>query len=86
MGLTALTVIDAYFAIDQATAVFAKESGKDRASDIPSWAKGKRPLPGESAQEFADRLLSEKYGAGNYNKGPGSEFSKVKKWGDRGCR
>jgi hypothetical protein len=28
-------------------------------------------------------LLDEKYGAGKYPTGPGSEFSKLKKWGDR---
>eukprot|EP01042_Synura_sphagnicola_P012727 gene12727-16177_t len=26
----------------------AKKSGKEKASDIPSWAAGERPLPGES--------------------------------------
>ena len=31
----------------------------------------------------AKRLLNDKYGAGNYPTGPGSEFNKIKKWGDR---
>lgn len=58
-------------------------SGKDGAKDIPSWAERERPLLTENGREFAERLLDEKYGRGNYPTGPGSEFSKVKKWGDR---
>jgi hypothetical protein len=58
-------------------------SGKESASDIPSWAQGERPLTDEDGKEFAKRLLDDKYGPGNYPKGPGSEFSKIKKWGDR---
>lgn len=58
-------------------------SGKEAADDIPSWASGKRPLVSESGREFAKRLLDDKYGAGNYPTGPGSEFNKIKKWGDR---
>ena len=58
-------------------------SGKDAASDVPSWAEGEKPLQGENGREFARRLLDDKYGAGNYPTGSGSEFSKLKKWGDR---
>jgi hypothetical protein len=58
-------------------------SGKQAADDIPSWAEGERPLIGESGKDFARRLLDDKYGAGNYPTGPGSEFNKIKKWGDR---
>ena len=28
--------------------------------------------------------MDEKYGKDNYEKGPNSEFNKLKKWGDRG--
>ncbi len=59
-------------------------SGKEAARDAPSWAKGQRPYTGESGKKFAERLLDEKYGPGNYPRGPGSEFNKVQKWGDRG--
>jgi hypothetical protein len=59
----------------------AKEAAKEK--DVPSWAKGQRPLTTENGRQFAARLLDEKYGKGNYPTGPGSEFSKVKKWGDR---
>jgi hypothetical protein len=37
----------------------------------------------ENGRQFAERLLDDKYGKGNYPIGPGSEFSKIKKWGDR---
>jgi len=61
----------------------SKKSGKERATDIPSWAQGQKPLANESGNNFAKRLLDEKYGTDNYPKGPGSEFSKLKKYGDR---
>lgn len=60
-------------------------SGKEAAKDVPSWAKGNRPRVGESGKDFAKRLLDEKYGP-DYPKGPGSEFNKVQKWGDRAFR
>jgi RHS repeat-associated protein len=58
-------------------------SGKEGSSDVPSWAEGKKPSAGESGKDFAKRLMDEKYGAGSYDKGPGSEFNKLKKYGDR---
>jgi len=59
------------------------ENEKQAAKDVPSWAKGKRPYKGESGKDFAKRLMDEKYGKGNYEKYPGGEFNKIKKWGDR---
>ncbi|WP_437724312.1 DNRLRE domain-containing protein [Sorangium sp. So ce861] len=61
----------------------ARVSGKEGAKDVPGWAKGNRPYQDESGKEFAERLLNEKYGPGNYDKGPGSEFNQIRKWGDR---
>ena len=59
-------------------------SGKEGAKKPPDWAKGNRPQKGESGKNFARRLMDEKYGKGNWNEtGPGSEFNKIKKWGDR---
>src|SRR5215472_4247591 len=49
-------------------------SGKDAADDVPSWAQGERPLTTESGRDFAQRLLDDKYGPGNYPTGPGSEL------------
>ena len=48
-----------------------------------TWAKGEKPLAGENGNDFAKRLLDEKYGKGNWNKGPRSEHNKLRKYGDR---
>jgi len=60
-------------------------SGKDKSSDTPSWVKqeGSRPKIGETPSDFADRVMDAKYGKGNYGKGPGSEHSKIQKYGGR---
>ncbi|MBS0219681.1 MAG: RHS repeat-associated core domain-containing protein [Proteobacteria bacterium] len=72
--------------IEDTISLMGKESDKERSTDIPSWAKGKKPKPGQSGKEFADELLRGKYGEGKYPTGPGSEHSKIKKWADRGCK
>ena len=59
------------------------QSAKEAAKDIPSWAAGKRPFVGESGSAFAKRLMDEKYPGVNYPTGPGSEYNKIKKYGDR---
>ena len=61
----------------------SKKSKKEKSTDTPSWAKGERPRQGESGKDFAKRLMDQRHGPGNYNTGPGSEFSKLKKFGDR---
>jgi RHS repeat-associated protein len=61
----------------------SRQSGKEKASDIPSWVKGKQKLPGESGKDAAKRLLDEKYGAGMYKTGPRSEYNKIQKHFDR---
>ena len=58
-------------------------SGKDRATDIPSWAKGKKPYTWENGKTYAQRLMDEKYGKGNW-KTSSKEYSELKKHGDRG--
>ena len=58
-------------------------SGKEKATDVPSWAKGNKPYVDESGKDFAKRLCDERYGPGNYETGPTSDFNKIKKWGDR---
>jgi len=59
----------------------SKSSGKARATDIPSWAAGEKPLGSESGKVFAKRLMDEKYGVGNWKNS--GEFSQLKKYGDR---
>ena len=63
--------------------LLSRGSDKDRSTDIPSWAEGEKPLAGESGRKFADRLMDQRYGKGNYKKGPGTEHNKLKKYGDR---
>lgn len=60
------------------------KTGKEAANDVPDWARGNRPYVDENGNDFATRLMDEKYGKGNYRKGPDSEYNKIKKWGDRG--
>ena len=66
--------------------IWAKQSGKsqkERATEIPSWAKGEKPEEGESGKDFAKRVCDERFGPGNYKTGPGSDYNKLKKYGDR---
>ena len=66
--------------------VIPRLSGKDASSDIPTWCEGQRPQIRETGKDFAKRLSDDRYGPGNYDTGPASEFSKIKKWGDRNFR
>ncbi|WP_369791803.1 hemagglutinin repeat-containing protein [Selenomonas sp. CM52] len=63
---------------------FTRKSEKEKSTERPSWAKGLRPNPGESGKDFAKRIMDELFGKGNYEKGPGSDFNQLRKWGDRG--
>ncbi|NUF49913.1 RHS repeat domain-containing protein [Gilliamella sp. ESL0250] len=60
-----------------------KVSGKEGAKDVPDWAKEYRPYVGENGKKFAKRIMNKKYGKGNYDTTTNTEFSKIKKWGDR---
>nr|WP_253203981.1 RHS repeat-associated core domain-containing protein [Methylosinus sp. KRF6] len=61
-------------------------SGKEGATDVPSWCRGQRPRIGESGSDFAKRLMDDEYGPGNWEKGTGYEYNKIQKWGDRSFR
>lgn len=65
-------------------------SAKEKATDVPSWARMDpegRPYVGESGRTFATRLMDKRYGKGNWSgTGPGSDFSLLKKFGDRAFR
>lgn len=39
-------------------------SRKARPSNVPSWAEGQAPRPGENGRQFATRLMDAKYGPG----------------------
>jgi uncharacterized protein YdaU (DUF1376 family) len=58
-------------------------SGKEAADDVPEFARSQAPRVGESGKDFAKRLMDAREGPGNYPTGPGSEFNKIKKFGDR---
>lgn len=51
--------------------------------------KGKKPSPGQSSKEFAEETLDAHYGGrenwdnGPKDRGQGSEYSVLKKYGDR---
>ena len=62
------------------------KSGKEAANDVPSWARGERPYVDENGNDFAKRLMDNKYGKGNYKTGPGTEYNSLRKWGDRGFK
>ena len=60
--------------------------GKAGATDKPSWVRDV-PNAGESGREFARRVMDERYGEGGWSgTGPGSEYSRIKKWADRHFR
>lgn len=61
-----------------------RQSGKEGAKDIPSWAraKGGQPKPEENGRAFAKRMMDDQYGPGNW-KDTGSEYQQLKKFGDR---
>lgn len=63
-----------------------RTGGREGATNIPSWAKGTAPREGESGKDYAKRLMDEKYGEGNYDTGPRSEYNRLKKYGDRHFR
>lgn len=66
----------------------SKDSGKAKANDIPGWQR--EYLGGESADdppaEVADRVMRERHPNGDYPKGPGSEYQRLKKYLSRGAR
>ena len=65
-----------------ATYMFAKTSrqpGKLTSSDKPSWVNESMVDPTKTAQQNAKEILDWKYGPGNWQKGPGTEYNKIVK-------
>ena len=58
----------------------SKKSKKERSTNAPEWSKYKKQKKGESKKQYATRILNEKYGKGNWGKGPGSEYSRIIKY------
>lgn len=69
--------------------MFAKTSrkpGKVTSSDKPSWVNESMVDPNKTAQQNAKDILDWKYGPGNWQKGPGTEYNKIVKWIERYLR
>jgi YD repeat-containing protein len=68
----------------------SKKSGKERSSQRPSWVaymKDPEPKPGESGNDYATRMIHEKYEIWDrryWDTGPKSEYNQIRKWFDRG--
>jgi hypothetical protein len=62
----------------------AKKTGKEKSTDYPSWVDQYQREPDEPCHAFAAAALDDKYGAGNWDKGPGSEYNQIVKACQRG--
>ena len=89
IGYTVVTVTGAQLVATGAVAagigisMFAKQSkrsGKEMSSDKPSWVNSNMVDHNKSAQQNATDILNEKYGVGNWESGPKSEYNKIVKW------
>ena len=58
----------------------SRQSGKERATDKPSWVNRNMVDNTQSAQENAARLLNDKYGVGGWKSGAKSEYNRIVKW------
>ena len=58
----------------------SKISGKQGATDKPSWVNKDMVNPNLSAQQNATNFMNEKYGIGKWKGGADSELNKIKKW------
>jgi hypothetical protein len=62
------------------------QSGKDGAKNPPSFAQGRPRFVGESAKNYAERMMNENYGPGRWsleNTGQRREFQQIEKYGNR---
>ena len=66
--------------------VSSKQTGKKEKNRIPSWAEGIKPYVEQSGKEGADFICDLKFGKGNYERGPGSPYSQIKKHFDNDYR
>lgn len=64
----------------------SKRSGKEHATDVPSYALGQNARPGESTEVAIKRIMGSRYPALNDKTGRGTntEYSKIKKGLTRG--
>jgi hypothetical protein len=57
-----------------------RKTGKEKASDIPSWARGKTRDPKEDLTQAAERIMDEHYGKDKWKKGTSREYSQIRKY------
>ena len=62
---------------------YTDSGGKEKATDRPSWTIGEHPALGETSNDFASRVMTEKYAEGGFSK-TSSGYSRLKKWASRG--
>ena len=63
------------------------QSGKEAATNVPSWARGIPRRVGETPREYAKRVMDDKFGPGGWkDTGPRSDFNRIKKHGERAFR
>ena len=61
-------------------------TGKEGATDIPSWVKDEGyppPRVGERSQDYAARILDHKFGVGKWKRGPTEPYNEIEKWARR---
>lgn len=86
--LAAALIIAAVAIVVGAIAIYfskqSKKTAKERSKDAPSWlSSAMNAMPphwGEKAKDYARRLMDQKYGKGNWNTGPNSEYNKIVKY------
>ena len=61
----------------------SKKSDKEKSTDKPSWVNQSDVDLGKSSHENASDLLNNKWGKGNWKKGPTSEYNRIIKWIER---
>ena len=71
---------DVVISTQEASKKQTRKSGKEKSTDKPSWVNEGMIDKGLSAQQNAKNLLNEKYGPGNWGKGPNTEFNWIVKW------
>ena len=86
--LAAALIVAAVAIVVGAIAIYfskqSKKTAKERSKDAPSWlSSAMNAMPphwGEKAKDYARRLMDQKYGKGNWNTGPNSEYNKIVKY------
>jgi len=65
----------------------SKPGDKEKSTHFPDWTHDYPRKPNENCKDYAERILKEKYGECDPRadkRGPGSEYSKIKKACERG--